>query len=348
MATHHSSLRRADRMRSPALGCLFAALCLSTAGGAAQAALAPDPSIAAVAQASAAARPGNRANVNVVEVTSTGMNFQAPDEIPSGWTTFRYNNATGMTHFAQLELLPDGIGVADQQLEVAPVFQQGMDLLNAGRFEDALAAFGQLPAWFFEVVFIGGPGMTAPGRTSETTVFLEPGTYLLECYVKMNGVFHSFNPSGDTYGMVREITVTDARSPAREPKPTLDLTISGEHGIQVDLDIRPGKHTVAVHFDDQIVHGHFLGHDVHLVRLQDDTDMAALATWMDWTQPTGLEGPAPAEFLGGVNDMPAGSTGYMSVVLTPGRYAWIAEVPDPAGKNMLKTFTVPSNRHAGH
>jgi hypothetical protein len=28
------------------------------------------------------------------------------------------------------------------------------------------------------------------------------------------------------------------------------------------------------------------------------------------------------------------------VELTPGRYAWIAEVPDPAAKGMLRTFTV--------
>lgn len=38
--------------------------------------------------------------------------------------------------------------------------------------------------------------------------------------------------------------------------------------------------------------------------------------------------------------MPAGSTAYLTVHLTPGHYAWIAEVPDPAAKGMLKTFTV--------
>lgn len=339
MQTSHPSLPRAHRMRAPALGCLFAALCLPTAPVAAQTAT-PGVAITAAAQAPAVVRT-SRGDVNVVDVVSTGMNFQAPHEIPSGWTTFRYHNATGMTHFAQLELLPAGIGVADQQLEVAPVFQQGMDLLNAGLFNEALAAFGTLPAWFFQVVFTGGPGLTAPGHTSETTVYLEPGTYLLECYMKMDGVFHSFDSDGDGEVMVREIVVTAERSPTREPVPTLELAISSAHGIEVDTDIRPGRHTVAVHFRDQTVHEHFLGHDVHLVRLRDDTDMAALATWMNWTGPTGLEAPAPAEFLGGIGDMPAGSTGYINVLLTPGRYAWIAEVPDPAGKNMLKTFTVP-------
>jgi hypothetical protein len=69
--------------------------------------------------------------------------------------------------------------------------------------------------------------------------------------------------------------------------------------------------------------------------------MAELGAWMNWTLPDGLETPAPAEFLGGVNDMPAGATGYMNVVVKPGRYAWIAEVPDPAGMGMLQTFEVP-------
>jgi hypothetical protein len=46
------------------------------------------------------------------------------------------------------------------------------------------------------------------------------------------------------------------------------------------------------------------------------------------------------EFLGGLNEMPAGSTGYFSANLEPGTYAWIAEIPGTRAKGMLKTFTV--------
>jgi hypothetical protein len=45
-------------------------------------------------------------------------------------------------------------------------------------------------------------------------------------------------------------------------------------------------------------------------------------------------------FLGGMNNMLAGDTGYFTANLEPGRYVLIAEVPNPASKNMLKTFTV--------
>jgi hypothetical protein len=325
MRTHH-----AFQLNRRSLAGLLAAL-------AAVACSDPTPTevegLARATHESAAARAG------FVEIEANGLQLSGPDEIPSGWTTFRLNNNSGMVHFAVLEKLPEGIGLEEQQAEVAPVFQEGMDLLNAGLFDEALAAFGALPAWFFEVVFLGGPGLIAGGGSAETTVFLEPGTYLLECYVKTNGRFHSYNPSG--VGMVHEITVTGESSSARPPAPTLQVDISSAGGIQVDGHVRPGRHTVAVNFIDQTVYGHFLGHDVHLVRLEDDSDMAELGAWMNWTLPDGLETPAPAEFLGGVNDMPAGATGYMNVVVKPGRYAWIAEVPDPAGMGMLQTFEVP-------
>lgn len=290
------------------------------------------------------AAPDDAPVPNVFEITAKGLTFDAPDSVPAGWTTFRLNNASGMVHFAVIERMPDSIGVAEQQQDVAPVFQEGMDLLNEGKPDSAMAAFGALPPWFGEIVFMGGPGFAAPGQTATSTVYLEAGTYMIECYVKTNGVFHSYNPNPDVYGMVHEFTVTEAASDADEPTPTLAIVLSGEAGMTVEGDITPGRHTVAVHFKDQRAHENFVGHDVHLARLEEDTDLSTLATWMDWTQPMGLETPAPAVFIGGLNEMPAGSTGYFTVDLTPGRYAWIAEVPNAEQKGMLKTFTVPPMR----
>jgi hypothetical protein len=278
---------------------------------------------------------------NVIEVTARGLEFEAPDEIPSGWTTFRFKNESGMIHFVFVQRLPEGIGLKDQQEQVAPVFQAGMDLLNAGESDAALEKFGELPEWFGQIVRAGGPGLTSAGRIAETTVYLEPGTYLLECYVKTNGVFHSYNPSPAAYGMVHELTVTEESSGAPEPKATLTIRLSGERGIEMEGDPTAGEHMVAVHFEDQKIHENFLGHDVHLVRLESDTDIDELAVWMDWSQPTGLETPAPAEFLGGTHEMPAGGTAYFTATLEPGRYAWIAEVTNPAEKGMLKIFVVP-------
>jgi len=285
-------------------------------------------------------RAGAALTAGVVEIVARDLTLDAPDTIPSGWTTFRFTNTSPMIHFALVERLPDGVGIEEQQEQVAPVFQEGLERLAEGEVEAALAAFSQLPAWFGEIAFMGGPGLTSPGRTSQASVYLEPGTYLLECYVKTDGVFHSFNPDPAAYGMVHEFTVTDDRGDAPEPTSTLRLTISAEDGISMEGTPEPGEHTVAVEFADQTVHENFVGHDLHVVRLADDVDLQELERWMDWSRPTGLQTPAPAEFLGGTNELPAGTTGYFTVTLEPGEHAWVAEVPGSAAKGMLVRFSV--------
>ena len=45
-------------------------------------------------------------------------------------------------------------------------------------------------------------------------------------------------------------------------------------------------------------------------------------------------------FLGGVNDMPAGRTGYFYADLQPGKYAFISEVPKSKSKGLFKVFEV--------
>lgn len=277
----------------------------------------------------------------VVPVIARGLTFEAPDSIPSGWSTFRFTNESDMVHFAVVERLPEGITIRDQQAQVAPVFQEGMRLLDAGQADSAMATFGGLPEWFGKVVFSGGPGLTSPGQTSETTMHLEPGTYLLECYVKTAGVFHSVSPNPPAYGMVRQLIVTEAPSGAPEPTASIQVTLSRASGFEVTGEPQAGRQTIAVHFADQAVHENFVGHDLQLVRLDTQTSLPAVAAWMDWTRHGGLETPAPAQFLGGVEELPAGATAYLTVDLAPGRYAWIAEVPSPDQKGMLVEFTVP-------
>ena len=195
------------------------------------------------------AHPGEAKTIDVI---AKGLEFYAPLKVPSGWTTFRFMNKTGMTHFALVERMPEGIGIVEQQTQVAPVFQKGMDLLNAGQVDAALQKFGELPEWYGQVVFKGGPGFIGPEGTAETTVYLEPGTYLLECYVKTGGIFHSYSPWPTKYGMVREFIVTGQTSDGQEPVATLRLTISGVRGIEVSGDPVPGEHIVAVRFEDQV------------------------------------------------------------------------------------------------
>lgn len=276
--------------------------------------------------------------VNAVEITSTGMNFDLPDEIPSGWTTFRYQNKTDITHFFVIEKMPEFEGdqktVEDSKAEVVPVFQNIMDDImgKEPRFPDA--GF-QLPEWYPNVLFVGGPGLIGPNGIAETTIHLSPGTYVIECYVKQpDGTFHS------TQEMIEGLVVTEETSDVDPPDPNVEMTLSSNDGIEVDGNLTAGENIVRVEYEDQKAQEHSLGFDVHLARLENDTDMDELAVWMNWSAPSGLTTVAPVEFLGGAQEMPLGHFAYMRFDLEPGRYAWIAEVPNPAEKDMLKTFTV--------
>ncbi len=177
---------------------------------------------------------------------------------------------------------------------------------------------------------MGGTGLTAPGRTARTTANLEPGLYVMECYVKTpDGTFHT------SLGMQRQITVTDTDSGGSAPEADVNISLSNFQ-ILVEGEVTPGEHTVAVHFQAHPEFG--LGNDIHLVRLDDEVSLDDVILWMDWMNIGGLRSPAPASFLGGTQEMPIGHTAYFTVDLEPGRYAWIAE--STAAQGMVKQFTV--------
>jgi hypothetical protein len=79
-----------------------------------------------------------------------------------------------------------------------------------------------------------------------------------------------------------------------------------------------------------------LKHDVHLVRVTEETDLGAVIPWMSWID--GMEAPAPATFVGGMEQLEAGHSGYLSVDLEPGSYAWLSEAY--ADQGMVKEFVV--------
>ena len=276
---------------------------------------------------------------NAITIVTETMDFQTVDTIVAGWHTFKYINKSKETHFFLLDKYPEGITIENSEKEVGPVFQKGMDLISEGKGEEAFAEFGKLPAWFSEVVFSGGSGLVSSGQTSETTIYLKPGYYIIECYVKMeSGIFHS------TMGMTKELIVSaDGVNNNVEPaNQDLDISLSSKEGIQFSDTLKSGKNLIAVHFKDQIVHEHFVGHDINLAKLEENANLTDLEKWMNWADPEGLISPSPegVKFLGGVNDMPSGSVGYFNVELDPGNYVLISEVPNASKKNMLKTFTI--------
>ncbi|CAN5171988.1 hypothetical protein BH24PSE2_BH24PSE2_19430 [soil metagenome] len=266
--------------------------------------------------------PAEPTRGGVLDVTAQDFAFDAPGEIPSGWTTVRMRNAGQQEHFLYLYRLPDHVTYQTFQEEFNPAFGSIWEAYASGTIDRAAAEarFGEeLPEWFLaDIVPAGGPAITEPGETAETIVRLEPGTYVMECYVKTpEGTWHT------ELGMQRRLVVTDASNDASPPSADTELVITN-YAITGPAELPAGKHTIAVRIEED-PEG-FMLHDVNLFRLDDDTKVNEIVRWMDWMDlEAGFRAPAPGYSLGGVEHMTAGRTGYATVELTPGDYAWVSE-----------------------
>lgn len=308
---------------------------------------------------------------NVIKVTPTHHHHGGEDEhhfelstheVPSGWTTFRFDNSEAhATHFAYLAKVPDDVTAEDYRQQVTEPFQPVLDSLAIGDDNPFEPVFGPdglpnteddgVPSWYWGVTFKGGVGLTAAGQTSQTTVHLKSGNYIMECYVKTeDNRFHSY------HGMLEDFEVTSEPSGAPEPHSSVEVALSTQNGLELQGDVSSGRQTFKVSFENQGNYGGF-GHDVHLIRLEDGTTVQSVDQWMNWMSPVGLvsshDSPGPATFLGGMHDIfpllpNEKSTAYFAAHLESGEeYALLSEVPPlieagVAGPNALqKTFTVP-------
>lgn len=270
---------------------------------------------------------------SVVTIEATDYAFTAPPTFPSGWVTLRFDNQGKEPHFLLLWQLPEGKSFDDYASEIAGPFNRLYKEYRAGALDQA-TFFEQLgaalPEWFGTAVRRGGPGFTAPGRISQTTVFLEPGDYVMECYVRAQ-------TEGDTFhgkhGMLRPLIVTEAV--AGEAPPAADVTITlSNYELLVEGELSPGEHTVRARVTED-PEGLIL-HNVQLARLGDGATGETAAGWLDWVD--AMLPPAPVEFLGGAGQLLAGSESYFTVTLEPGRYAWVSETWGAQG--MVREFTV--------
>jgi hypothetical protein len=269
----------------------------------------------------------------VVDYAARDYAFVGPTELPSGWVTMRMANEGQEHHFVFLTLLPEGKTIEDYAADVGVPFGQVWEQLQSGAVDKAGAGamLGELlPEWYASASSMGGPGLVAPGGVGQATMHLRPGNYVMECYVKTaDGEFHV------ALGMALPLTVTAEDSGAQPPDADLQITLYN-YRIEVEGTPVAGRQTVAVHFDDHPEFG--LGNDVHVVRLEDGMHLDEIIQWMDWMNVDGLREPAPAEFIGGIHEMPAGNTAFFTVDLEPGSYAWIAE--SGAALGMVEEFTV--------
>jgi hypothetical protein len=270
----------------------------------------------------------------VIEIKAEDFAFTAPPTFPSGWVKLRLDNRGAETHFVMILELPEGVTFDDYVTGVEKPFHDFYQRYRSGE-PDQEAFFAQLteavPEWIFTARRAGGPGFTAPGGQSETMIFLTPGDYIIECYVRTMA-------EGDTFhnhqGMLRPLIVTAEDSGMTSPDSDVDITLSN-YTLTVEGDLTAGSHVARVEVQENPEGLVF--HNVHLVKLDDDISVETVAGWMNWVDE--VLPPAPAHFLGGAGQASAGGeASYLSFDLEPGRYAWISEMQGLQG--MVHEFTV--------
>jgi len=274
---------------------------------------------------------------NYVEVITNGMDFEIADEVKSGWTTFKYMNKSYEPHFFILEKMPDTLGLETYKKDLFPPFTSAFEHFEKGEIEAGMKEFEKIPEWFYRVELAGGVGLTSKKTTSKSTIFLEPGTYVMECYVRMpNGMPHTF------MGMVKELKVSEEPNSNEVPKADYNISISSENGITFIDSLQTGNYTLSAKFEDQKQYEHLMGHDVNLVKIESDSLISSLNNWLNTVDFKAFRTPVPEGlwFLGGVEDLPSGKTGYFEVNLEKGNYVLISEVPNAVERKMFKPFSV--------
>lgn len=279
------------------------------------------PDSAAVAQAGApGAAPASKGSfdptTHVVVAHAKDFAFEAPDSITAGWTTFHLVNDGPNLHHMQIVRLDSGKTAAD--------------------FGAAMEASGKNhtppPSW---IVFAGGPNAPNPKAESEATLDMQPGNYVLICFVDIPDHVPHF-----TKGMLHPLKVTAAAgAPAAEP--TADVTVTlADYSFTTTGTITAGKHTF------KIVNKGPQPHEIEIIRLAPGKTMKDFGEFMDKSYAGKADGPPPADAMGGIAGMVPGMTQYFTADMTPGNYALLCFVPD--GKDgkphlehgMVKEFTV--------
>lgn len=241
-------------------------------------------------------------------IVAKDFSYDLPAELPAGLTTITLKNEGAEPHHAQFARVNDD--VTDEQIMAA--LQQGPD--------------AALPL----VTLPGGPAVIPPGQSTEVTIDLTPGRYLVLCFVPSHdGVPHAAK------GMVSMTRVVASNTrPASSPKADLTITLQ-DFSFTMPEQLKAGPQVW------QVVNKGPQPHEIALIKLADGKTMDDVMAWMH--DPAG---PPPYEDAGGMQGLTAGSTGYFHVDLKPGAYVALCHIPDPgSGKaheelGMVKPFVV--------
>jgi hypothetical protein len=182
---------------------------------------------------------------HTVDVSAGEYAFRAPDTIPAGLTTFRLRQEGRVKD--GMRLSPAG---RDSLVTHAGDATGGFHMLWVVRLDSGSTAADLFRAERDRAPMpgriLGGPGFAYPPGTTNATMMLEPGNYVLACFV--GSAREDRNRYHLLKGMFRPLTVLPANgAPAPLPAPDVVLTIDSADQVTFSTPItRAGPWRVLV------------------------------------------------------------------------------------------------------
>lgn len=234
--------------------------------------------------------------------------FDGPDTLAAGWTTLHLQNEGEDLHHLALLRLDDGKTAADFET-----------YLKTGAPE--------FPDW---VQDYGGPNAVIGPVTGTATVKLDAGDYVAACLIPdEDGMPHMAK------GMVKPVTVTGTGGGT---PPSADMSVDlGDFTFAHGDPFTAGKHTI------EVTNTGKQPHEIVLAKLDPGKTARDLAAAF---APGAPEGPPPGTPVGGLTPISPGQVAYFETDLTPGNYAVLCFLEDPASHKvhaelgMIEEFTI--------
>lgn len=236
--------------------------------------------------------PSASAQLQEITIVTKDFAFVAPDTVNPGLTKIKLINEGPQIHHAFLIRLSEG---------------KTLDDLNQAF--STMKPSDPFPSWASDA---GGPNPNILGDSSAVVQELHPGTYAVICMVDIPDKIPHI-----AKGMATTMIVRDTPAAAvSEPVATMTMSLK-DYAFAMSQELTAGHHVIKVdNIADQ-------PHELIIMRLNDGKTLEDLGKWA-----ATMQGPIPAETIGGVAPFSKGPTIYVPVDLTPGNYVLICFVPD--------------------